>query len=73
VAWVAVPALSVHPDRQRYRHIRSGADHRVIRYEAIDGSFATDIIVDLDAVVIDYPTVARRLTDALLPTRCRER
>jgi hypothetical protein len=63
MAWVAVPALAVQADGQRYRHIRSAADHRVIRYEAIDGSFAADIIVDLDAVVVDYPAIARRLSD----------
>jgi uncharacterized protein len=71
--WVAVPALAVQPDSQRYRHIRSAADHRVIRYEATDGSFAADIIVDLDAVVLDYPAIARRLQAALLPLRSGER
>lgn len=63
MAWVAAPALSVQPDRQRYRHISPAADHRVIRYNAIDGSFAADIIVDLDAVVVDDPAIARRLSD----------
>lgn len=62
-AWVAVPALAVHPDGQRYRHLRSAADHHVVRFEAIDDSFAADIIVDADAVVIDYPAIARRLSD----------
>jgi uncharacterized protein len=63
MAWVAVPALAVQPDGQRYRHIHSAADHRVVRYEAIDGSFAADIVVDLEAVVVDYPGIARRLPD----------
>jgi uncharacterized protein len=62
MAWVAVPALSVQADRQRYRHLSSAADHHVIRYEATDGSFAADITVDTDAVVIDYPGIARRLS-----------
>jgi len=62
MAWVAVPALSVHADRQRYRHLSSAADHHVIRYEATDGSFAADITVDTDAVVIDYPSIAQRLS-----------
>jgi uncharacterized protein len=61
MAWVAVPALAVQADGQRYRHLRSAGDHHVIRYEATDGSFAADITVDADAVVIDYPGVARRL------------
>jgi uncharacterized protein len=62
MAWVAVPALTVTPDGQRYRHLRSGADHHRIRYEAIDGSFAANITVDSDAVVLDYPAIARRLS-----------
>ena len=61
MAWVAVPALAVHADEQRYRHLRSATDHHVIRFEAVDGSFAADIAVDPDAVVIDYPGIGRRL------------
>jgi hypothetical protein len=63
MAWVAVPALTVQADGQRYRHVRSGADHCVVRYEASDGSFAADITVDRDGVVIDYPAIARRLVE----------
>jgi hypothetical protein len=62
MAWVAVPALAVQPDRQRYRHASSTADHHVVRYEATDGSFAADITLDHDAVVIDYPAIAMRLS-----------
>jgi hypothetical protein len=61
MAWIAVPELSVRADRQRYRHLRSAADHHVVRFEAVDGSFAADITVDADAVVLDYPGIARRL------------
>ncbi len=61
MAWVDVPALAVHPDGQRYRHLGSATDHHVIRYEAVDGSFAADISVDTDGVVIDYPGIGRRL------------
>lgn len=73
MAWVAVPALAVQPDGQRYRHLRSAADHHVIRFEAIDGSFGADITVDADAVVIDYPAIARRLSESALPQRTAER
>jgi hypothetical protein len=69
MAWVAVPALSVRADGQRYRHLRSAADHYVVRYEATDGSFAAEITVDADAVVLDYPGIARRLADSGLPPR----
>jgi uncharacterized protein len=68
MAWVAVPGLAVLTDAQRYRHLRSADDHHVVRYEAVDGSFAADITVDADAVVIDYPGVASR-TDAAVGKR----
>jgi hypothetical protein len=73
MAWVAVPALAVHPDGQRYRHLRSATDHHVIRFEATDGSFAADITVDPDAVVVDYPGISRRLAASALPPRSAER
>jgi hypothetical protein len=73
MAWVAVPALAVQPDGQRYRHLRSAADHHVVRYEATDGRFAADITVDADAVVVDYPGIARRLAPRALPPRSAER
>lgn len=61
MAWVEVPALTVHADGQRYGHLSSGPGRHVVRYEATDGSFAADITIDADAVVIDYPGIARRL------------
>jgi hypothetical protein len=51
----------VQADGQRYRHLRSSPDHHVVRFEALDGSFSADIVLDADAVVIDYPAIARRL------------
>jgi hypothetical protein len=59
MAWVAVPALAVEADAQRYLHIRSIADHHVVRFEAVDGSFAADITLDRDGVVTAYPGIAR--------------
>ena len=64
-AWVSVPDLSVRLDRQRYAFLRAGSDHRVIRYEATDGTFAADITLDTDGIVIDYPGIARRLSNVV--------
>jgi hypothetical protein len=61
VAWVSVPDLGVQPDGQRYMFLRGGRDSSVIRFEATDTTFASDITVDRDGVVIDYPGIARRL------------
>jgi uncharacterized protein len=60
MAWVSVPDLSVRGDGQRYASLRTAADHHVIRYEASDGTFAADITLDSDGIVIDYG-IARRL------------
>jgi hypothetical protein len=60
-AWVSVPDLSVRLDGQRYSFLRAGADYKVIRYEATDATFAADITVDRDGLVLDYPGIARRL------------
>jgi uncharacterized protein len=57
VAWVSVPGLSVQADGQRY----AALDRRLIRFEATDGSFAADISVDDDGIVLDYPGIARRI------------
>ena len=67
MAWVAVPALTVQADGQRYAHISAGPGGHVVRYEATDGSFAADIAIDADAVVIDFPGIARRLTAPSAP------
>jgi uncharacterized protein len=64
-AWVSVPDLSVRPDGQRYSYVGGGPDHHVLRYEATDGSFAADITVDRDGIVVDYPGVARRFESKL--------
>lgn len=60
-AWVSVPDLSVQADGQRYDLVSADHDQRVIRYEAVDGSFTADIRVDRDGIVIDYQGIARQL------------
>jgi hypothetical protein len=60
VAWVSVPDLSVQPDVQRYMHVRVEGVSRVVRFEAVDGTFAADIALDADGIVFDYPSIARR-------------
>jgi hypothetical protein len=61
-AWVSVPDLGVQADGQRYRFVRSDADRTIIRFEAVDGTFAADISLDADGIVLDYPGIARRLS-----------
>jgi hypothetical protein len=60
-AWVSVPDLGVQADGQRYTFVRGAGDYRVVRYEATDGTFAADITLDADGIVLDYPGIARLL------------
>jgi hypothetical protein len=44
-------------DEQRYTELAPG----LYRYEAVDGGFSADLPVDRDGLVIDYPTLFRRV------------
>lgn len=63
MAWISVPALSLHPSPQRYTHLRTrSADEHVVRFEATGegDDFAADLEFDADGLVIDYPGIATR-------------
>ena len=60
-AWVSVPDLGVRADGQRYTFMSADESSRVVRFEATDGGFAADIVVDLNGIVLDYPGIARQL------------
>jgi len=45
-------------DEQRYTRLDGG---RLFRYEAVDRSFGADLPVDEDGLVLDYPTLFRRI------------
>ena len=45
-------------DDQRYTCLRQDA---LYRYEAVDRTFAADLPVDEDGLVVDYPTLFRRI------------
>ena len=62
MAWVALPALSVVPSRQRYVPLGNVRDsHVLVRYESVDGDFVADISFDSDGLVVDYPQLGHRL------------
>ena len=57
-AWVQIPELTVEPLHQRYTPLGG----KRWRYEALSlGSFSTELEVDDDGLVLDYPELARRL------------
>ena len=54
-AWVSVPDLGVRADGQRYTFVRADDDSRVVRFEATDGVFAADIVLDADGICSTIP------------------
>ena len=61
MAFIEVPALRVVPSRQRYTHVGRRDDGvAVVRYES--GSFRSELTIDADGLVIDYPQLGRRMS-----------
>jgi hypothetical protein len=63
MVWISVPGLSLHASPQRYTHIESIEGRNLVRFEALgaDEDFTADVEFDADALVVDYPGIARRL------------
>ncbi|WP_285113730.1 putative glycolipid-binding domain-containing protein [Leifsonia sp. fls2-241-R2A-40a] len=63
MAWVALPSLAVIRSEQLYRSgpYDPAAGHAVVRYTSATRDFTSELTVDHDGVVIDYPQLARRI------------
>jgi hypothetical protein len=61
VAWVLLPELTVEPVRQEYTLLSRDADGARWRFRSVDADFTVEIAVDRDSLVLDYPSIARRL------------
>lgn len=59
VVYVSLPELTVELRKQTYRTLSLHEHGAVVEY--VDGDFRTEITVDLDGLVIDYPGYARRI------------
>jgi hypothetical protein len=58
MAWIAAPALTVHPQPQAYTRL----DERRYLFESLDGSgFKAELPVDEAGIVLDYPGLFRRV------------
>ncbi|MBW1638791.1 putative glycolipid-binding domain-containing protein [Microbacterium resistens] len=57
MAWVEVPSLRVIRSEQLYGSFGDGR----IRYASANRDFAAELTADRDAVVLDYPQLARRV------------
>ena len=61
VAYVVAPDLSVQPVRQRYTRLENRGTGGRYHYEGLGTGFETEVQVDADGIVIDYPGIWRRL------------
>jgi hypothetical protein len=59
MAFVQVPTLRVVASQQSYTHLDVASDAARVRYAS--GTFVSDLTVDLEGLVVDYPTLARRI------------
>jgi len=61
MVYIAVPELTVSVARQRYTCLAWGADGGRYRFESIGTDFTSEITLDADALVVDYPRIGRRV------------
>jgi hypothetical protein len=59
MAFVQVPSLVVVANRQRYTHVRALPDGGIVRYRS--GGFSSDLVIDGEGFVLDYPQLGRRV------------
>lgn len=60
MAWIFAPNLTVHAQPQAYTRLGD----RLYLFENLDGSgFRTELPVDEDGIVLDYPDLFRRVTE----------
>jgi len=59
MAFVQVPDLRVVANEQRYTHLEERGDGALVRYRS--GGFQSDLTIDGDGFVVDYPQLGRRL------------
>jgi uncharacterized protein len=71
MAFIEVPRLSVVPSRQHYTHLRllEGGGGAVVEYRS--GSFRSELTVDADGFVVNYPQLGRRVEPGPVPADIR--
>lgn len=65
MVWVALPSLTLHRSVQRYSYLgKDAVGNHMVRFEnpgPDGGGFVQDITFDADGIVLDYPTIAKRI------------
>jgi hypothetical protein len=62
MAFITIPTLEVMPNRQRYTFLRRVEAGAQVRYAS--GSFRSDLTIDEEGFVIEYPQLGRRIEPA---------
>ena len=57
VVYIRVPGLSISRVEQRYTLLSQEKGQAVYKYESLDSGFTSDLKVDKDGLVIDYPGI----------------
>jgi len=57
VVYFKIPGLTFSKLDQRYTFIAQEKDHKVYKYESLDSGFTSEIKVDADGLVTDYPGI----------------
>lgn len=60
-AWVSLPDLTFHPERQRYTFVKKSSSTSVVRFESLDDSFEAELLVDANGLLEHYPGIGRRV------------
>jgi hypothetical protein len=61
VAYLAVPSLRIETEPQRYTCLERSAEGGTYRLESLDGGFTAELPVDTEGLVLDYPSLFRRV------------
>ncbi|GAA1154112.1 putative glycolipid-binding domain-containing protein [Nesterenkonia sandarakina] len=61
MAWVEMPSLRVQRSEQVYAS-KWTDERRLVKYSTLRGDFSADLTVDSYGLVIDYPTLAHRIS-----------
>lgn len=61
VAYVATADLVLRSERQRYTRLSASRDEGTYRYEGLTTGYTTELRVDVDGLVLDYPGLFRRV------------
>lgn len=61
VAYLDIENAAVKTVKQRYTNLEPGEKYNLYRYEGLDTGFTTEIEVDNDGIVVNYPNLWQRI------------